>query len=89
MTRSGVEDYEAMDVDEEGGPGPQRCRFISPANQVWGYIGIAPSVHLSLCLSRVNLTFALTFEPREIRLSYYTFVPCDTKFLFVPKILTS
>ena len=27
-TRSGVEDYEAMDVDEEGGPGPQRCKIL-------------------------------------------------------------
>ena len=26
-TRSGVDQYEAMEVDEEGGPGPQRCKF--------------------------------------------------------------
>ena len=26
-TRGGVDQYEAMEVDEEGGPGPQRCEF--------------------------------------------------------------
>ena len=28
-TRSGVEEYEAMDVDDsDGGPGPQRCKIM-------------------------------------------------------------
>ena len=26
-TRGGVDQYEAMEVDEEGGPGPQRCKI--------------------------------------------------------------
>ena len=25
-TRAGVEEYEAMEVDTDGGPGPQRCK---------------------------------------------------------------
>ena len=55
----------------------QICRvIIPPANEVWGYIGITPSVclsvRLSVRLSRVNLTLAITFQPIEIRLSYYT-----------------
>ena len=37
-----------------------------------GYIGITPSVCLSVRLSRVNLTLVITFQPLEIRLSYYT-----------------
>ena len=32
------------------------------------------SVCLFVCLSRVNLTLAITFEPKEIGLSYYTCV---------------
>ena len=39
-----------------------------PQTKFGGYIGIAPSV----CLSRVNLTLVITFQPIEIRLSYYT-----------------
>lgn len=30
-TRGGVEEYEAMEVDQDGGPGPQRCKF----NRAW------------------------------------------------------
>ena len=50
--------------------------IIPPANEVWGggYIGITLSVCLFVCLSRVNLTLAITFELKEIRLSYYTCV---------------
>ena len=43
-----------------------------------GYKGITLSLCLSVLpsvsLSRVNLTLAITFEPREIGLSYYTCV---------------
>ena len=48
--------------------------FIPPANEVGGggYIGITPSVCPSVCLSRVNLTLVITFQPLKIRLSYYT-----------------
>ena len=50
--------------------------MIPPANEVWGggggYIGITPSVCLSVRLSRVNLTLIITFQPIEIRLSYYS-----------------
>ena len=57
--------------------------IIPPASEVGGggrYIGITPSVCLSVrlsvclsvCLSRVNLTLVITFQPIEIRLSYYT-----------------
>ncbi len=29
-TRSGVEEYEGMEVDEsESGPGPQRCKYLT------------------------------------------------------------
>ena len=45
--------------------------IIPPANKVWGYIEITPSVCSSVRLSRVNLTLAIIFEPKEIRLSYY------------------
>ena len=44
-----------------------------------GYIGITLSVCLFVCLSRVNLTLAITFELKEIRLSYYTCVFLVTK----------
>ena len=27
-TRSGVEEYEQIEVDETAGPGPQRCKFF-------------------------------------------------------------
>ena len=47
--------------------------YYTPRKQsLGGYIGITPSVCLSVRLSRVNLTLTITFEPREIRLSYYT-----------------
>ena len=25
--KTGVEEYEGMEVDDEGGPGPQRCKY--------------------------------------------------------------
>ena len=28
-TRGGVEEYEAMEVDTDGGPGPQRCKYTT------------------------------------------------------------
>ena len=40
--------------------------IILPTNEV------CLSVCSSVCLSRVNLTLAITFQPKEIRLSYYT-----------------
>ena len=46
--------------------------FVPPANKVWGLYRNHP-VCASICLSRVNLTFATTFEPKE-GLSYYTCV---------------
>ena len=48
-----------------------------------GYIGIP----LSVRLTRVNLTLAITFELKEIHvgLSYYMPVPCDRPFCFYRK----
>ena len=47
-----------------------------PQTKFGGYIGITPSVCLSVCpsvrLSRVNLTLVIPFQPIQIRLSYYT-----------------
>ena len=66
------------------------CVCYTPANEVWGYIGITLSgclsVRLSVSLSRVNFTLAITFQPNEIRLSHM-FAPCDKTFLWVPKLL--
>ena len=44
----------------------------TPINEVWGNIGITLSVCLSVGLSRVNLALAITFELKEMKLSYYT-----------------
>ena len=54
-------------------PGTTVCvLIIPPANKVWGYIGITlsvcTSVRPSVCLSRVNLTLTITFEPKVIGL---------------------
>ena len=49
----------------------------TPTNEVWGVYRNHPvclSVRLSVCLSRVNLALAITFELKEIKLSYYTCV---------------
>ena len=52
---------------------------IPPANEVWGVyrnhpvcLSVCLFVCPSVCLSRVNLTLVITFQPIEIRLSYYT-----------------
>ena len=55
-------------------PPPQTKVIIPPANEVWGVYRNHPvclSVRLFVCLSKVNLTFAITFESKEIRHSYY------------------
>ena len=41
-----------------------------------------------VCLSRVNLTLAITFEQRELGLHINKCVSCDNNFLSVSKILT-
>ena len=47
-------------------------------------------VCLSVCLSRVNLTLAITFKTkRDMAFILHMRVPCDKTFLSVPKILTS
>ena len=46
--------------------------------------GVFKGITLSVCLSRRSLTLAITFEPREIELSYYKMVvPCHKTFLSV------
>ena len=45
-------------------------------------------VCLFICLSRVNLTLAITFESRHKAFILHMWVHCEKTFLFVPKILT-
>ena len=67
-----------------------------PAKEVLGLyrnhpvcLSVCLSVCSSVCLSRVNLTLALTFEPKETRLTYnIMWVPFDKTFLSVSKLLT-
>ena len=50
-TRSGVEEYEGMEVDGEEGPGPQRCKYLSHHGLVTPYGDIDLSQHwFRLCL---------------------------------------
>ena len=47
--------------------------LYTPANEVWGVYRNHP-VCPGLCLSRVNLTLAISFDPKEIGLSYCTYI---------------
>ena len=64
-------------------PHQQKSTIVIPYKRSLGYIGITLSVCLSvclsICLSRVNLALAITFELKEIKLSYYTCVYLVTR----------
>ena len=61
---------------------------IPPANEVWGYIGITPSVYPSVHLSRVNITLTIIFlTDRDKAFILRMWIPSDKTFLSVPKFL--
>jgi hypothetical protein len=65
-TRTTADDYEAMEVDEEGGPGPQRCKFV---NSICFMKVVAVFSWHGSCQSLSNQGFTMIYMVPDVFLS--------------------
>ena len=79
-THSGVEQYEVMDVDEEGagadGPGPQRCESVSACPSYPRAAPVCLSVCPSVCLLAVHCLSVVCTFPVCLHIIICVFFTC-------------